>query len=577
MFKTKYLSRAFLLAVWPAAAQPAANWAQLTPKASPPARQNHGMVYDSTHSQVVVFGGSDASFNPLGDTWTFDGTNWTQVALAGGPTARRLFGMGFDAQQGQSVVFGGIDPNGNDLNDTWVWDGSNWSQRTGGNNPSNRDSLAMAFDSLHNQVVLFGGFDPNAGDVNDTWLWNGSGWTQSGSAIQPQARDSHAMAYDAVHHHVVLFGGVNSSHVFLNDTWVWDGTSWTQKNPTNVPPARRYQSMAFDSAHGQVVMFGGQGTAGDLNDTWVWDGSNWTLESPAASPSTRDSQGMAYDSKHGQVVMFGGSRQHAVLADTWAWTGSNAPSGPTITSAISASGFGGFSAVAPGTWVEIYGSNLAPDTRSWAGSDFTGNNAPTSLDGVQVTIGGQKAFIDYISAKPGQINAQLPSNIATGGALPLVVTNGTQASAAYNLTVNAAEPGLLAPAVFKIGGNQYVVALLPDGATYILPTGAIAGVASRPAHPGETITMYGIGFGGVVPNIPADEIVTESNKLAASLQILFGQTSAQIPYEGLAPQFVGLYQFNVVVPAVPDSDLVPLTFNLGGAAGTQMLYIAVHQ
>jgi len=40
---------------------------------------------------------------------------------------------------------------------------------------------------------------------------------------------------------------------------------------------------------------------------------------------------------------------------------------------------------------------------------------------------------------------------------------------------------------------------------------------------------------------------------------------------------VGLYQFDVVVPAVPDSDLVPLTFNLGGTAGLQTLYTAVHQ
>jgi uncharacterized protein (TIGR03437 family) len=45
----------------------------------------------------------------------------------------------------------------------------------------------------------------------------------------------------------------------------------------------------------------------------------------------------------------------------------------------------------------------------------------------------------------------------------------------------------------------------------------------------------------------------------------------------LAPNLVGLYQFNVVVPAVPDSDLVPLSFNLGKSTGTQQLYIAVHQ
>ena len=161
--------------------------------------------------------------------------------------------------------------------------------------------------------------------------------------------------------------------------------------------------------------------------------------------------------------------------------------------------------------------------------------------------------------------------------LPLAVTNGTQTSAAYNIMVNGTEPGLLAPATFNIGGNKYVVALLPDGATYILPAGAIAGVTSRPAHPGEIVTMYGIGFGAVMPNIPAGQIAAGSTQLAASFQIFFGQTAAQLTYFGLAPGFVGLYQFDVMVPAVPDNDLVPLTFNLGGVAGTQTLYIAVHQ
>jgi uncharacterized protein (TIGR03437 family) len=61
------------------------------------------------------------------------------------------------------------------------------------------------------------------------------------------------------------------------------------------------------------------------------------------------------------------------------------------------------------------------------------------------------------------------------------------------------------------------------------------------------------------------------------LQILFGQTPATLPYFGLAPSFVGLYQFNVTVPAVTNSNLVPLTFNLGGVAGTQTLFTAVQQ
>jgi uncharacterized protein (TIGR03437 family) len=314
-----------------------------------------------------------------------------------------------------------------------------------------------------------------------------------------------------------------------------------------------------------------------MNDTWTWDGSNWTQQTPQNSPSARFKHAMAFDSAHSQTVLFGGQNGNSIpVADTWTW-GANVPPPvtlPAISGVVRASSFGGFSSAAPGSWVEIYGSNLAPDTRGWTGSDFNGNHAPTSLDDVKVMIGGQAAFVDYISA--AQVNAQLPSNIATGGPLPLTVVTAQGTSAPMNLPVSATEPGLLAPGSFKIGGNQYVVAQFPDG-TYVLPAGSIASVNSRPAKPGETIVIYGVGFGSVVPNIPAGEIATETNQLSLPFQIMFGKTAAALPYFGLAPNFVGLYQFNVTVPTAPNSDLVPLTFNLGGAAGTQILYTAVQQ
>jgi uncharacterized protein (TIGR03437 family) len=251
-----------------------------------------------------------------------------------------------------------------------------------------------------------------------------------------------------------------------------------------------------------------------------------------------------------------------------------AKASPSITSGgvVSASAFGGFASVAPGSWIEIYGSNLASESGGWSASDFTGVNAPTLLDGTSVTIGGKSAFVDYVS--PSQVNAQVPSNVATGPQ-PVIVTAGGVASNPVTATVNAEEPGLLAPSSFNIGGNQYVVALFSDGTTYVLPPGAIAGVPSRRAQPGDTITLYGVGVGPVIPNIPAGQIVQQANALALPFQFRFGQTQATVTYAGLAPSEVGLYQFDVTVPTIASSDLVPVTFTLGGVAGTQTLYISI--
>jgi uncharacterized protein (TIGR03437 family) len=246
---------------------------------------------------------------------------------------------------------------------------------------------------------------------------------------------------------------------------------------------------------------------------------------------------------------------------------------PVILAVISASSFGAFSAVAPGTWMEIYGTNLANVvSQDWSGADFTGNVAPTALGGTTLTIGGLPAYIDYVS--PLQVNALSPSNTATGPQ-PVVITTPGGTSAPYTPTVNATEPGLLAPASFNIGGTQYAVAQFADG-SYVLPTGAVAGVPSQPAKPGDEIVLYGIGFGPVTPNIPAGQLVGQANTLTSSFSVSIGGVPVtNVPYSGLAPSYTGLYQFNVVVPPNAGSGAVPLTFMLAGAAGTQTLYLAL--
>ena len=249
--------------------------------------------------------------------------------------------------------------------------------------------------------------------------------------------------------------------------------------------------------------------------------------------------------------------------------------GPEITgTAISAGAYGGFDSVTPGTWMEIYGQNLAADSRQWGGGDFNGVDAPTSLDGTSVTIGSQSAFVFYIS--PGQVDALVPGTLSGAGPQPVIVTTPKGTSTPFSVVVNPLEPGLLAPLSFSVNGNQYLTALFSDGATFVLPPGTISGVPSRQAKPGETITTYGIGFGSVSPNIPVGQIAEKDNSLNAQMHVMFGSTPATLSYAGLAPNFVGLYQFNIVVPNIDNSDLVPVTFTLLGQAGAQTLYTAVH-
>ncbi len=69
--------------------------------------------------------------------------------------------------------------------------------------------------------------------------------------------------------------------------------------------------------------------------------------------------------------------------------------------------------------------------------------------------------------------------------------------------------------------------------------------------------------------------MNQSNALAKTFRASIGGVQANVTYSGLAGGFLGLYQFNVVVPNVPANDATSFTYTLDGAAGPQNLIIAI--
>ncbi len=230
---------------------------------------------------------------------------------------------------------------------------------------------------------------------------------------------------------------------------------------------------------------------------------------------------------------------------------------------INAGQFGAKPGVAPGTWIEIYGANFSSTTREWGGSDFKGSTAPNTLDGVGVTVAGKPAFIRFIS--PGQVNVQVPDGIGTGP-VPVVVSFNGQSSDPITVTASSTLPGLLAP--FNSGGKNYVAAF--QGATIVGSPGFAA------VKPGDTVTLYGVGWGAVSPSVPAGNINTSLTKLTGKLVLRLSQIDvSNISYQGLGPNFVGLYQINLAVPAnAPDGDLA-LDASIDGVSTGQTLFLTV--
>jgi hypothetical protein len=297
------------------AAPDTANWVQLSPATSPPARSYLAMTYDAASGKVIVFGGFDGN-GYLNDTWTFDGVNWTLIATDTPPPARAAAQMAYDGVTRQVVLFGGYDGT-NYLGDTWLWDGttSQWTQAAPVHHPTPVTG-PMLFPDPNGRVDLFGGFDGHFYQLT-MWQWNRSDWRRLSPATVPYARSSAAVATNPAIDQVVLFGGLGD--VNPNNTWTYGGNTWTLQSPVTQPPLVYAASAAFDPRINAVIVFGGGSGGIDQNTTWRWFAprGDWKQMLTTQSPPPREGAGMVHLPALGHVILFGGQNSETPMNDTW--------------------------------------------------------------------------------------------------------------------------------------------------------------------------------------------------------------------------------------------------------------------
>jgi uncharacterized protein (TIGR03437 family) len=92
--------------------------------------------------------------------------------------------------------------------------------------------------------------------------------------------------------------------------------------------------------------------------------------------------------------------------------------------------------------------------------------------------------------------------------------------------------------------------------------------------PGETILLFGTGFGPTTPTVPPGLVFNGAAPLTDSTQlhIRVGGVPATVQFAGIVA--AGEYQFNVLVPTLPDGDQ-PIVADIGGAASQSGLLISI--
>jgi uncharacterized protein (TIGR03437 family) len=213
--------------------------------------------------------------------------------------------------------------------------------------------------------------------------------------------------------------------------------------------------------------------------------------------------------------------------------------------------------IEPGSWISIYGTNLAGCTSVWNG------NFPTSLGGTSVTVDSKPAYLWFVS--PTQINAQAPDGIANGTVSVSVTTAGGTASA--NVSVAQYAPA------FSLFSSKYPAAIVSTAAGYdaIGPSGAFA-FPTRPVKAGETLTLFGVGFGPTNPAVPAGKGFSGAAPCTTLPQVTIGGVQATVSFAGIVG--AGLYQLNVVVPAAGSGD-VALLATVGGASTQSNVFLTL--
>jgi uncharacterized protein (TIGR03437 family) len=225
---------------------------------------------------------------------------------------------------------------------------------------------------------------------------------------------------------------------------------------------------------------------------------------------------------------------------------------------------GSFQAVvAPNSIVSIFGSGFAPQGTG-RGVRLGPNDTrfPTELGCVAVEVAGIRAPVTFVS--PTQINAQLPSLTITGPVEVRVILNPGRSNEirGEGRSVTIAER---APAFFTFAGSS--IAAQHSDFTPLADPAVVA--AGRPARPGDTIVLYGTGFGLTVPAFQTGEIADRTALLRDPVTVNIGGVfvrSEDILYAGISPGSIsGLYQFNVRVPATVPQGNLPVVIVVGGA------------
>jgi uncharacterized protein (TIGR03437 family) len=216
---------------------------------------------------------------------------------------------------------------------------------------------------------------------------------------------------------------------------------------------------------------------------------------------------------------------------------------------VSGASFAAAAPLAPGGIVSVFGKSFASATNV-----ATRLPLETNLAGTSFNVGGVDVPLFFSST--GQINAQIPFELAANTKHQALVRAGTAATLPDFITLATARPG-----IFSTNQQGTGQGAILDGQGRL-----VTGAASAAA--GDIVAVFATGLGLTAPPVksgeaaPGGPLALVSNTVTAEV----GGRAATVHFAGLAPGFVGLYQVNVQIPAGTTPGEVPLVLIQNGVS-----------
>jgi uncharacterized protein (TIGR03437 family) len=303
-----------------------------------------------------------------------------------------------------------------------------------------------------------------------------------------------------------------------------------------------YRTRKIAAGTGVITTIAGNGTAG-----FGGDGG------PATSASLNGNFGATVDASSNLYIADSTNNR---IREVY---GAGAPGAtPTITSGGVVPIYSSSPTIQPGSWTSVFGANLATGTATW------NNDFPTTLGDVSVTIDGKLAYLWYVS--PTQINLQAPDDSNLGKSVNVVVTTPT-GTATSTVTL-----GQFGPSFSVLDGKHVAgIILRSDGSgaygggayDIVGPTGTSLGYKTVAAKAGDTLALFGVGFGPTNPVVSAGKVFTGVAQTNSTVVVSINGNNVNPGFAGLTS--AGLYQINLVqIPAGLGTGDVPLLATVGG-------------